>query len=220
MVELILDCPHCDSENTGMEFIGERAFVSSDRRRIRRWNTFWECRKCREGVVVKFSGAGPWSDGAPSQAPGDPRDSMFELITIFPPRREPSAPENTPDGIAGDFLEAEDNMRRRNWTSAGMMYRKVLQRSTTQLAPAGVDFTRMNLMQRIDVLAENHLITPAMRDWAQIVRLDGNEATHEEEEEFSPEKASQMRYFTELFLTYAFTLPARVEAFRNRTLSG
>ena len=215
MVELILDCPHCDSERTGMEFAGERPFHLNRASGVTSWNTFWVCRKCREGVVVKLSSQHISSVIPPSQCAGDILDNFFDLVQVIPRRPEPEAPMHVPEDIARDFKEAVDNMRRRNWTSAGMMFRKVLQRSTTSLAPEGVDFLRVNLMGRIDTLADKHFITPAMQDWAQIIRLDGNEATHEEDEVFSEHKASQMRDFTELFLIYAFTLPARVEAFRN-----
>ena len=96
-----------------------------------------------------------------------------------------------------------------------MMFRKVLQRTTTSLQPDEVNFRRMTLESRINVLAERHLITPTMGELAHIIRLDGNEASHEEDDVFTQCQAVQIRDFTELFLIYAFTLPARVEAFRE-----
>jgi len=60
------------------------------------------------------------------------------------------------------------------------------------------------------------MLTPAMAEWADFLRDEGNEATHEEEEEFTPEQAKQMQEFTELFLTYAFTLPGRVAAAQEK----
>ena len=50
-----------------------------------------------------------------------------------------------------------------------------------------------------------------MKDWAHQIRLDGNDATHEEDKVFTKEDAEQIREFTELFLIYAFTLPERVK---------
>ena len=93
-----------------------------------------------------------------------------------------------------------------------MMFRRVLQRATSSLAPKGTDFRNMRLVARIDALEEKRSITPAMKAWAHNIRVEGNDATHEEDEEFSEQRARGMKDFTELFLIYAFTLPARIEA--------
>jgi hypothetical protein len=45
-----------------------------------------------------------------------------------------------------------------------------------------------------------------MKQWAHQVRLDANEAAHEPED-FSQKDAKKLHSFTEMFLTYAFTLP-------------
>jgi hypothetical protein len=65
---------------------------------------------------------------------------------------------------------------------------------------------RGDLKQRITDLSDN-LVTPAMKEWAQHIRLDANDAAHEEGE-FSIEDAKTLHIFSEMFLTYAFTLPA------------
>ena len=209
MAEMVLDCPHCESQKIGFDFAGERVDISGHR-----WNTLWVCRKCANGVVVQFFSPGYES---PSDYIGDPRDYGFGMLAIYPEPQATVAPEHVPEDIAQDFTEAVDNLRRKNWTSAGMMFRKVLQRSTTSLAPEEVNFTDKKLAPRIKILADRHLITPAMKAWADIIRWDGNEATHEEDEVFEEQDAIRMRDFTEVFLLYAFTLPGRVEAFSEQT---
>ena len=75
-----------------------------------------------------------------------------------------------------------DNIRRQNWVSAGMMLRKVLQPATTTLASDnGLGFQGVRLEPHIAKLADQHCITPAMREWADIVRVDGNVGTHTED---------------------------------------
>ena len=49
-----------------------------------------------------------------------------------------------------------------------------------------------------------------MKEWADQIISDGNEAAHGEDETFTREDAEQIKEFTELFLIYAFTLPERV----------
>ena len=77
-----------------------------------------------------------------------------------------------------------------------------------------------SLSQRVDMLANDGVITKAMRDWATIIRLEGNSATHGEkeygEDEFTAESADQLHRFTELFLIYALSLPARVKEYHRQ----
>ena len=114
--------------------------------------------------------------------------------------------------IAGDYKEAMDSLRRGKSTSAGMMFRKVLQRATSAIGPDSNNFKKKGLKARIESLGKQHLLTPAMVKWADFLRDEGDDATHEEEEVFTPEQAQQMQEFTELFLIYGFTLPERVKA--------
>ena len=213
MPQLVLECPHCFTERSGFEFVSEYPYRQDRTRHPETWITFWSCRTCGEAVIAKFRAT--YHEYSPAQALNDPRSDDFVLIETHPKFQQFRAPEHVPEVIGKDFNEAQDSLRRQNWTSAGMMFRKVLARSTTMLAPEDVDFASLRLMNRIDELAKRHLITAAMQDWAHIIRLDGNEATHEEDEAFTDHKAKQLKEFTELFLIYAFTLPARVQAFRG-----
>ena len=209
MPEMVLNCPHCGSEKMGFEFGGqlhhhiERLPVGTA---VSSWNTFWMCRKCREGVVVKLRAS---ERDLPSKCHGDPRDVGFRMIAMHPRTLKISAPEHVPDTIAHDYKEASDSLRRKNFTSAGLMFRKVLEQATLALVRDKDSLRKKRLLDRIDTLAEQHLLTPAKRDWAHIIRLEGNEAAHEEQ--FTRERATQMKEFTVLFLIYAFTLPTQVK---------
>jgi uncharacterized protein DUF4145 len=67
-----------------------------------------------------------------------------------------------------------------------------------------------NIQGRIDAVASRGLITPDLKDWAHQIRLAGNEATHDHAP-YSEEEASELLDFTELYLTYVYTLPKRLE---------
>nr|WP_275348127.1 DUF4145 domain-containing protein [Xenorhabdus bovienii] len=56
-------------------------------------------------------------------------------------------------------------------------------------------------------------LTSDMAEWAHIIRLDGNESVHTDEE-FTEQKAKSILDFAEMFLMYAFTLPGMVKARR------
>ena len=212
MADMVLDCPHCASERTGFAFGGELADEPPWEGPM--WNTLFVCRKCRSGVVARLKG--PRTGPKPSACQGDPSDEGFEVLAVHPKPQPLNIPAHLPEEIAGDYREAADSLRRRNDTAAGMVFRKVLQRTTTALAPEGVTgFRNKRLQDRIDTLAGHRLITPAMCEWAHQIRDDGNEANHEEDVVFEQSDAEQIQAFTELFLIYAFTLPERVRLARG-----
>ncbi|WP_343895983.1 DUF4145 domain-containing protein, partial [Craurococcus roseus] len=66
------------------------------------------------------------------------------------------------------------------------------------------------LYKRIESLPQEIGITPAMKEWAHEIRELGNDAAHEDEP-FTEAEAKALHSFTEMFLTYAFTLPGLLE---------
>ena len=68
-----------------------------------------------------------------------------------------------------------------------------------------------DMAPRIDALATKGVITQDLREWAHQIRLDGNDAVHDEDP-FKKEEAEELLDFTELFLTYVYTLPGRLAA--------
>jgi hypothetical protein len=89
------------------------------------------------------------------------------------------------------------------------MSRKVVDVSTQQLL--GEESKKYgSIKARIDALAKNGTITPDLGKWAHEVRLGGNEAAHDEAPYLQPE-AEELLDFAELYLTYVYTLPRRLE---------
>ncbi|MGN7614324.1 DUF4145 domain-containing protein, partial [Magnetococcales bacterium HHB-1] len=54
-------------------------------------------------------------------------------------------------------------------------------------------------------------------EWAHTIRMIGNEAAHEITK-VSLQDAKAIFYFLEIFLTYLFTLPAKMEARRGSSV--
>ncbi|WP_428992855.1 DUF4145 domain-containing protein [Stenotrophomonas maltophilia] len=88
------------------------------------------------------------------------------------------------------------------------MYRKALDVATRELDS---NLAGKNLAPRIDALHKAGKLTDDLKDWAHLIRLDGNQGAHDDDE-LTREEVAQLASFTELFLTYAFTLPAQVAA--------
>ncbi|MYE06687.1 MAG: DUF4145 domain-containing protein [Chloroflexi bacterium] len=133
---------------------------------------------------------------------------------MYPRASNTEAPEHAPQGIAKDFEDASDCLRRRSLSAAGIMFRRVLERATLELAEDKEAMRSRKLFGRIETLADERILAPAMEDPARAIRLEGNEAAREDEE-FDEPRAWQMAEFAELFLLYRFTLPERVKRARG-----
>jgi hypothetical protein len=105
-----------------------------------------------------------------------------------------------------------DNLQAQRWDAAGAMFRKTLDTATKRMSD---EFKSITLYARINKLVSEGLLTEAMGDWSHEIRLDGNDAVHDEEPETEDDARSTQR-FTEAFLRYAFTLPALVASSRAK----
>jgi hypothetical protein len=157
-----------------------------------------QCSFCFNGIVAKFSGHefGNWMRTNGQHRP------LPKLVECWPKADSPSAPKHIPDNIRSFFLQGLDSLRRRGFDAAGTMFRKSLDTALKRIHSDG----KGTLQKRIDALPPELGITPAMKEWAHEIRDLGNDAAHDEEP-FTEAEAKALHAFTELFLTYAFTLP-------------
>jgi hypothetical protein len=132
--------------------------------------------------------------------------SVGQIGQVYPSLMQPKVPDDVPDNIRSAFVSGLNNLKLSGGANAAaIMFRRSIELAAKKLRPDG----KGDLKQRITDLSDD-LITPAMKDWAHHIRLDGNDATHDEEE-FSKEDAATLHVFAEMFLTYAFTLPAMLK---------
>ncbi len=214
MVVITLDCPHCKSQRMTFDFNGESVnerfeFIDEGKLFIS-WNTFFTCRSCREGVVVKLVAQD--NGHKPSDCAGDPRKEGFSIGEMHPKPEGLNVPEFLPPRVDEEFREGADGLKHGNYNSAGIMFRRALERATDEIMKD--EAKGKTLFERIRILGETRKITEAMQEWADAIRIGGNRAAHEEQR-YDNDSATQLRNFTEMFLTYAFTLPERVKAFRK-----
>lgn len=132
-------------------------------------------------------------------------------IEIFPQTEVAKSPEHCPENIASAFLQAEENLRGENYDAATAMDRKAIELATKEIAP---ELASKNLNDRINKIASDYRITPALQDWAHQLRTFGNQALHDIEG-MTEEEATQAHDFAKYFLIYVFTLPKRIELARK-----
>lgn len=135
-------------------------------------------------------------------------EDAFKIEHVYPAARKSESPENVPQVAADAFIEGADNARDGRYSSAVMMFRRAIDVGTKVFEPT-IDVH--NLGKRIDKLAADGLITKDLKEWAHKIRLEGNEAVHDLPKP-TKEQTEELQLFTELVLTYLFTLPAKVRA--------
>ena len=196
MAQLTLSCPHCRTEKVGFAPRNAVQVTPGGQTLL-----FLQCEGCGQAIVAVVNNiraaVEAWIGGH-GNTPG-------QIVRIYPEMIALKAPADVPSTVRAAFLSGLDNLDRAGGANAAaIMFRRAVEiaiKAVNPDAPKG-----QNLDKRIEGLPPD-IATPAMKEWAHQVRLDANEATHEPEE-FSEDDAKKLRIFAEMFLTYAFTLPA------------
>lgn len=211
MAILIHDCPHCGARRVG--FTGANAVQKANVSFA--WTFFMVCPACTGGIVVTTydNGHGVSPEKHTGLLTEVMRDGSKQTILVIHPRPDEAVvPEALPDKVAKAFKEGCDIVSS-SPNGACAMFRRALEIGLKELSP---EVEAWKLEKRIDKLAAAHRLTPAIRDWAHQLRLDGNEAVHGEEDA-SVELATEMKELTRYVLMYLYTLPNQVEAARARS---
>ncbi|MFV1850096.1 MAG: DUF4145 domain-containing protein [Thalassospira sp.] len=182
------NCPHCRTIQAGFTCIQtfeyQEEFEQAGKRyaRIVR-NGFLKCPVCNHAVI------GVAKDGKVS----------------YTPSTELDVPEHLPPNVEKFLRQGLENVHR-NFDAAGMMFRKALEIGLKEKYPELKD----SLYKNIEKLAKDNALTNDLAEWAHHIRFAGNDAAHDET--FTEAEAKEMQHFTELVLTYIFSLPEKVKA--------
>lgn len=203
-------CPHCLKENAVLKFLVETPLFEGS------YSLVFKCQSCFKLLIAEVTRFGPYSPEYLANNTTYPviinKSENYQVTNIYPKARAFIAPASTPDRASKFFVEAKEDFVRGRFETSAMNCRKVIDIATKHLHLGNED----KLVRRISALRETGLITQEMADWAHIVRIDTNGAIHSDEE-FTYDEVDQLLKFTEVFLTYAFTLPALVREKRETT---
>lgn len=193
-------CPHCGTASVA--FHVSWSYRLSENKGI----AVAICGKCRFPISIKITGY----ESNPEKYMGDLTDKWF-VDEVWPTSPILEAPKHTPKNVARRFLEGEEAYRRQSWNAAVSMYRSALDIATKTM-PKIPD--KLSFYNRLIWLHDNHFITQQMKDWADHVRIEGNEALHDPDD-FEEADVRPLRVFAETFLRYIYELPGEVAAFRG-----
>ena len=186
------DCPRCGTKSVAFEV---KSVVQRDSGGVRRNDTFATCAYCGRGVLFMYT-----------VFPG-PVSPVVEVA----PASSSKPPKHLSERVADLFRQGADNLPQ-NPDAAGMSFRKTLDIALKEKFPA----LKGKLVERIEQAAAQGQLTRDLADWAHQIRVDGNEATHEEEP-FSKDDAQRLHDFTHLALIYLFSLPGMLEKAKAST---
>lgn len=203
MGQITRDCPHCHTKRVSFTSFGEVI-----RPHTKSHTTSFYCGGCYGGYIAKIEcQVSPSAHGFQGNIEAE---SYYKIKSEYPIPTKVSSPKFLPDNLNKFFLQAANSLKEGNLDASSMMSRKVLEVAVKKLAVE----SKGNLYQRIEKLAEKSVITPELKEWAHIIRDDGNEAAHEEEP-VTPEFATDLLSFAEMFLMYTFTMPGMVASRRH-----
>jgi len=202
---ILRDCPHCHAKNSSFTGFADSAIPNTKHQYL----TAFFCGSCHSGIFLETILNG--QNKPPTAYIGNIEYGQgFILSRQYPELSAIGAPNNLSKNIETFFIQAAKNLKTKNYDASSMMARKTLEVAVKQLNPTG----KGNLYKRIEDLHKNGSITDDLKDWAHIIRDDGNEAAHEEEP-VSEKFAEELLSFTELFLMYTFTMPGMVKTKRG-----
>ncbi|MEO1169113.1 MAG: DUF4145 domain-containing protein [Pseudomonadota bacterium] len=204
MALLVRQCPHCKTPRSPMASV---AFIEQpgSKKKV----GFFVCQICSKpiGVWLKkeatVQGASAVHELHKWQQTIE--DGGWSVTDFWPELQETRAPDDVPERVANNFIQAEEAAARGHREAAGMAYRRSLELALKDVAP---ELGGM-LKTRIDKLSKDGRLTPDLKDWAHSVRDLGNEAAHEESQPTGVD-IQDLAAFTRVVLEYLYTMPAKV----------
>lgn len=207
MGTLTRDCPRCLSKRTTFNAFADFTVPHRSAGEAMMLVAF-TCGSCHGGYFAEFS----FSSGErPANFKGNLHlATHMKLIDEYPIQESIECPKYVPENVEKFYMQSANSLAAKLYDASSMMSRKVLEVAVKALNPSGSG----KLYHRIEQLYSAGAITEDLKDWAHIIRDDGNEAAHEEEP-VAEEHAKELLSFCEIFLMYTFTMPGMVNAKRN-----
>jgi len=214
MSNTTITCPHCKAQHVGAR-IASGAQLPDESGEARYFFVV-VCLKCGfPSIIVARRTATRVADGAAlikhvNRTDRDPIPNIIEPVAMIPAVESGQAPDDLPTNVGSAYAEAQDCLKRGALISAAMGFRLTLERATRALNGDPGE----SLAARIAALAGNHALPPALSKWAGEIGLIRGEPLDQDTDP-SPEELRSASGFTEMFLTCAFSMPARIDRRRS-----
>jgi hypothetical protein len=116
-----------------------------------------------------------------------------------------------PGSIRLAYEEARTCFRAKAYTATAIMCRKTLEGIAEEHK-----VTIRNLASALKEMKDKGVIESRLYEWADALRISGNEAAHGVSTSISPQDAKDILEFTNALLEYVFTFQERFKQFKER----
>ena len=157
--------------------------------------SFLKCLKCELPILVVEENYG---DG-------------WEAPSRIYPSEEKALNLPIPTSVCEVYNEARSCFRAKAYTATAIMCRKTL-----EAICAEHKIKAKNLISRLESMKESGIIEKRLFDWADMLRISGNEAAHDLQTKVPLEDARDILDFTNALIEYVFTFRDKFEAFKKR----
>jgi len=196
----ILDCPECNAV-VAAPVLGHYSFLQDGPDVPIRY-LFAKCPNCNAPMVAAQENYGDWGN-----------DYHFDdAVRVLPSR--PQVGVGVPNTVATFFEEASRSYGARAYSAATIMCRKSL-----EAVVAEHRVKASNLASGLKKLREEGIIEERLFEWADALRLAGNDAAHDVSSSVSQVDAKDTLDFTAALIEYIFTFRVRFERFMARRSS-
>lgn len=120
-----------------------------------------------------------------------------------------------PESLRLTFADADECLAKGLYTPSVVMCRKVVEGICVEKGE-----TKGNLAGRLANLVVRKVVDPRLAEWANELRLAGNEAAHDLDTRATKRDAKDAVEFTRALLEYMYTFEARFEKFKLRRSAG
>jgi hypothetical protein len=184
-----------------------------------------DCRRC--GALVDGQFVKSYLDADPSEEPANKYSMLHcpkcmqpflvvenEYLNEPPQVLYPSIPQaslSVPKPIREAIEEAQACFRAKAYTATAIMCRKTLEGLSV-----AHDVRAKGLLAALRELKDRGVIEQRLFEWADALRISGNEAAHDVDVSVAAEDARDLLEFSTALLEYVFTFRDRFEAFKNR----
>ena len=129
---------------------------------------------------------------------------------LYPPM-ETGVSQAIPISLRLAYAEARSCFRAKAYTATAIMCRKILEGIAEENK-----ITVRNLAAALKEMKEKGIIENRLYEWADTLRISGNEAAHGVNLQVSQQDAKDILEFTQALLEYVFTFQEKFEQFKKR----
>jgi len=195
---MVVECGTCEAFVEAQEIGGYEYLRRGDKPSGR--YLMLRCLRCESPLLVG-------QDNVGNQIEGDIWDTPVRMYPAAEQRVNPDAPK----AIRAAYGEAVACFRAKAYTATAIMCRKTLEGVAAVHGAAEKTF-----MRSLDRMRSDGLIDERLFEWANLLRMAGNEAAHDVGVTFSREDASDMLDFTGAIIDYLFSFRDKFDRFRAR----